>query len=209
MHARIDQLLSLRDGEPQDASVVAHVESCHECSGTLKSLQALRRHLNDMPLVPADPSGWTRIESRIAARAGGSRLRARAARVLVAASVASLAVIAAVEIAGKRGRPVDPVPMAVSRPAAAAGRVDDLRRTSLALEAVLAGMPSRPVVERADTALPIEALEAQVQWLDHQLTLAGAGETASLDAERLWRERVEAMDSLVRLRYVETQRSVL
>jgi hypothetical protein len=209
MHARIDQLLSLRDGEPLDASVIAHVESCRECSGILQSVQALRRQLNDMPQVPSDPSGWARVESRIAARARGSRLRARVARVVVAASVASLAVIAAVEIGGQGEMPRGPAPAAVPRTVATAGRVNDLQRTSLALEAVLAGMPSRPVVERGDSALPIEALEAQVQWLDHQLTLAGAGETNSSDAEGLWRQRVEIMDSLVRLRYVETQRSVL
>lgn len=209
MHARIDQLLSLRDGEVPEACVISHVESCRECGGVLQSLQALRRQLNDMPRVPPDPSGWEAVQARIAARARGARLRAGAARFMVAASIASMAVIAAVEIAGQRGRPADPAPVAVSRPVAGLDRIDDLQRTSLALEAVLAGMPPRPVVERADTALPIEALEAQVQWLDHQMTLAGAGEMASPDAARLWRQRVEIMDSLVRLRYVETQRSVL
>ena len=57
---------------------------------------------------------------------------------------------------------------------------------------------------RAGTALPIESLEAQVQWLDHQLLLADAGEPAA-DAERLWHDRVEVMSSLVQLRYVEAQ----
>jgi hypothetical protein len=52
--------------------------------------------------------------------------------------------------------------------------------------------------------VPIESLEAQVQWLDHQLTLAGATRQAT-ETEQLWRDRVEAMNSLVQLRYVEAQ----
>jgi len=73
---------------------------------------------------------------------------------------------------------------------------------------VLAAMPERPAVERAETSVPIESLEAQVQWLDHQLSLVGV-DTRAPDAERLWRDRVEVMNSLVRLRYVEAQRLVL
>jgi hypothetical protein len=53
--------------------------------------------------------------------------------------------------------------------------------------------------------LPIDTLEAQVQWLDHQISV-GEGEIAPGPAEQLWRERVEAMNSLVRLRYVEAHR---
>jgi hypothetical protein len=52
--------------------------------------------------------------------------------------------------------------------------------------------------------VPIESLEAQVQWLDHQLSLAGA-EGRAPEAEQLWRDRVEVMNSLVQLRYVEAQ----
>jgi hypothetical protein len=61
------------------------------------------------------------------------------------------------------------------------------------------------VVERAGTSLPIDTLETQVQWLDHQLS-AGVGELEPRSAEQLWRRRVEAMNSLVQLRYVEAQR---
>jgi hypothetical protein len=52
--------------------------------------------------------------------------------------------------------------------------------------------------------VPIDALEAQVQWLDHQLSAPRDGVDAPL-ARELWRDRVELMDSLVQLRYVEAQ----
>ena len=48
--------------------------------------------------------------------------------------------------------------------------IEQLRDRSRALEEVLAALPARPAVERAGTAVPIETLQAQVQWVDHQLT---------------------------------------
>jgi RNA polymerase sigma factor (sigma-70 family) len=62
----------------------------------------------------------------------------------------------------------------------------------------------RPAVARAATAVPIDTLESQVQWLDHQLSIAGSRLPAR-QAEQLWRDRVEVMNSLVQLRYVEAQ----
>jgi hypothetical protein len=82
--------------------------------------------------------------------------------------------------------------------------LDQLRSRSRELEALLSALPERPAVARAGTSVPIESLEAQVQWLDHQLSLAGA-EGRATDSQQLWRDRVEAMNSLVQLRYVEAQ----
>jgi hypothetical protein len=83
-------------------------------------------------------------------------------------------------------------------------RIEQLRTQSNALEEMLAAIGERPVVERAGTTLPIDTLETQVQWLDHQIsTRDGAAVPAAV--EQLWRRRVEAMNSLVQLRYVEAQ----
>jgi hypothetical protein len=89
--------------------------------------------------------------------------------------------------------------------ALALDRVAQLQTQSQALDDMLVELGAHPVVERAGTSLPIDTLEAQVQWLDHQIS-ASDGELEPDSAERLWRRRVEAMDSLVRLRYVEAQR---
>jgi|GEM_PF-2589289 len=83
-----------------------------------------------------------------------------------------------------------------------------LRARSQALEAVLDALPERPAVARADTSMPLDSLEFQVQWLDHQLSVAGS-QLPAPQAEALWRDRVEVMNSLVQLRYVEAQWSVL
>jgi hypothetical protein len=84
-------------------------------------------------------------------------------------------------------------------------RLAQLQTQSQALDDMLVELGAHPVVERAGTSLPIDTLETQVQWLDHQIS-ASDGELEPVSAEGLWRRRVEAMDSLVRLRYVAAQR---
>ncbi len=118
----------------------------------------------------------------------------------VAASVAALGLFAALRVLEPSASP----DRYVQVPAAVA----DLRARSQALEVVLAALPERPAVARADTSLPIDSLESQVQWLDHQLSVAGS-QLPAPQAEALWRDRVEVMNSLVQLRYVEAQWSVL
>ena len=49
--------------------------------------------------------------------------------------------------------------------ALAADRLEQLRSQSQALEELLAELPRQTAVERSATALPIDAVEAQVQWL--------------------------------------------
>jgi hypothetical protein len=207
MHARIEQLLSLRDGEPVDARVREHVATCAECAATLASADALRARLQALPeLEPAADGGFAAVLERRDRADHRAALRIRAGRIAVAASIVAIAFGAAWRFADERAPP-----SASARPeltatgaaeALALDRVAQLQSRSAALEAALAAIGNRPAVERAGTALPIDTLEAQVQWIDYQL-LANAD---ALAAETLWRDRVEAMDSLVRLRYVEAQR---
>jgi len=108
------------------------------------------------------------------------------------------------------GRRPASAPDTVLAPQSASDReVASLVDRSLDLERALAALPSRPAIERAETSIPIEALQARVQWIDHQLSLADAAGTTAEDAEQLWRARVEVMRSLVSLRYVEAQRVAL
>jgi hypothetical protein len=201
MHARPDELLSLRDGEPVDACVAAHVAGCAECSAWISSARTLRERLRDLPIVPGDSgTGWVSVQERLGRRERPRGGRATAARAAAAASVAALGLFATLRVlepSATNDRHVA-VPVAVA----------DLRARSQALEALLAALPDRPAVARADTSLPIDSLESQVQWLDHQLSVAGS-QLPAPQAEALWRDRVEVMNSLVQLRYVEAQWSVL
>jgi hypothetical protein len=202
MHARLDELLSLRDGAPVDARVRAHVDECAQCAAELARTESLQQSLRALPPVPdAAADGWAEVQSRLAAARARRPLPARVAPYAAAASVVALALFAALRWT-EGPAPTEPrsAPLIVLD----TGSLDELRSRSQELEAMLAALPERPAVARAGTSVPIESLEAQVQWLDHQLTVAGATGQAT-EAEQLWRDRVEAMNSLVQLRYVEAQ----
>lgn len=212
MHARIEQLLSLRDGEPVDSEVRAHVEGCAQCTAEIAATAAMRERLRALPSLEDARDGWAAVESKLAARQAADGHGVRLARF---AAVASLAVVALVvawrvndaSLEPDRATRSDAVPLEVQA-ALTADRIARLQSRSAALEQLLNDLPARPSVERAATSLPIDTLEAQVQWVDHQISGGGPGHAAG-DIEELWRDRVEAMDSLLRLRYLEASRIAL
>jgi hypothetical protein len=158
----------------------------------------------DVPLA----EGWSDVCRRVERTESTARNRRRLASFAAAASLASLALLVGLRLVPDGGgqRAVDAGTAAVS---VAPDEVAELQDRSRVLEAVLAGLPDRPAVARAGTALPIDELQAQVQWIDHQLTLATATTVADAASEQLWRERVATMNSLVQLRYLEAQRAAL
>jgi hypothetical protein len=165
--------------------------------------------LQSLPAAELRPDGWADVQSRLAARHAAMTRRAVAWRVAAAASVAVMAVTAAWRIGHlglehSRSVAAELTPLTAEQ-AVALDRVAQLRAQSAALEDMLSVIGERPAVQRAGTSVPIDSLEAQVQWLDHQLTV-GQGEVEPAAVEQLWRQRVEVMNSLVRLRYVEAQR---
>jgi hypothetical protein len=202
MHARLDELLSLRDGSPLDARVRVHVGGCAACAAELARTESLRARLRALPPAPEPATdGWSTVQARLAGARVRRRLAARVAPFAAAASVATLAVFATLRWSGAPApEPAQPAPPVVLD----TGSLEELRSQSQELEALLAALPQRPAVARAGTSVPIETLEAEVQWLDHRLSLADAS-GQSHEAEQLWRDRVEVMSSLVQLRYVESQ----
>jgi hypothetical protein len=170
-------------------------------------LLTLRARLRALPPAPdAAADAWPEIQARVARSGGRERRRARVAGFAAAASVATLGLFATMRLGEPPVAPATVVaPIAVP---SSADAVAELRSRSQMLEAVLAAMPARPAVERAAMSVPIESLEAQVQWLDHEISVADSQARAP-EAERLWRDRVEVMNSLVQLRYVEAQHVVL
>ena len=212
MHADIDELLSLRDGEPVAAEVVAHVSACIECNARLARLHATKLRLQSLPdvMVATGNDDWREIERRIAARHAAPRRRVRIGLVAAAASLVSLALMAGLGMQDRAARSGDAFAGIGSAVVEAdTPTIAELQHRSMQLEQLLAALPERPAVERAATALPIDSLEAQVQWVDHRLSEFGSAAPASEEAERLWRDRIELMNSLVQLRYVEAQRRTL
>lgn len=165
--------------------------------------------LRVLPAVESRPDGWPDVRQRIAARQAANARRTFGVRLAAAASIALVVVTAAWRVSdvatehpGSMAAQLTPL---TAEQALALDRVAQLQTQSQALDDMLVELGAHPVVERAGASLPIDTLEVQVQWLDHQISVSD-GNLEPGSAERLWRRRVEAMDSLVRLRYVEAQR---
>ena len=118
--------------------------------------------------MPADAgAAWASVQARLlgAARPAPPP-RAASARVAAAASVAALGLFATLAASSSRR------PSGRSTAAGAGRRRRAPRAVRRRSRRSLAALPERPAVARADTSLPIDSLESQVQWLDHQLSLA-------------------------------------
>jgi hypothetical protein len=207
MHASIDHLLSLRDGQPVDAATAAHVEQCQRCSAELRKLRETRAKLQSLPQLDA-PSSFQEIQ-RAMARPVAAPRRILSARLVAAVAFVTLTTIffvalrdeTATPVAQRQVQPVDdPAPSADPVETA---RVPELVAQSRHLEDLLQKLPERPRIERVSTAAMIDTIEERIQWLDFQLSDAPDSGLNDVQTRRLWRERVELMDSLVKVRYAE------
>jgi hypothetical protein len=207
MHASTDHLLSLRDAQPVDAATAAHVEHCQHCSAELLKLCQMQARLQSLPSLAA-PSSFAEIQ-RAMARSAPPR-RARTARLVAALAFVTLTSIffvalrdeTAPQVAVER-RPQPVQPQEASTEAIEHARVPELMAQSQRLEDLLQQLPERPRIERVSTAAMIDTIEDRIQWLDFQLSDAPGSGLNEEQTRRLWRERVELMDSLVKVRYAE------
>ena len=88
----------------------------------------------------------------------------------------------------------------VADPAGIAG--DAVRAENARLELVLAALPETRVM-RGSTAFTVSQLEDRLAFVDDRLSRITLEPNAPEHAERLWRERVELMNSLVQVRYAD------
>jgi hypothetical protein len=208
MHARIDQLLTLRDGEPADADVVQHVESCSSCAAELSRLRQVQRRLQTLEPMEPPAELWQQIRARTAV---AQQQRARPGR-LVAAIVTGVVITGIGGLIARQSGSPPQFAEQVALPESAAPTVessrtlDQLVAQSRELDAILQHLPERPAVERVAMAATMDTIEQRIQWLDAQLSYAPDSGLNDAQAYRLWSERVDLMDSLVKVRYAEEQR---
>jgi hypothetical protein len=207
MHASIDHLLSLRDGQPVDAATAAHVEQCARCSAELRKLHEMQAKLQSLPQLAA-PSSFTEIQRAMARPAAPPR-RVLSARLVAALAFVTLTTIFFVALRDETAPPVADRDVQRTQPqdaptdAVEHARVPELMARSQQLEDLLQRLPERPRIERVSTAAMIDTIEDRIQWLDFQLSDAPDSGLNEQQTQRLWRERVELMDSLVKVRYAE------
>jgi hypothetical protein len=201
MHARIEHLLSLRDGEPVAAEVSEHVRLCPICSGELQRLSSLRTEMQALPQFEPPDMAWDRIRQTIPGRNHGLRLR-KVGLAAAAAAVVTLTVttLVAGHFDRRSGATTE---LATVEAPQVVPHVDELVAQSQQLEELLQKLPDRPRIERVSTAATIDTIEQRIQWLDFQLSNAPEADLTEAQARQLWRERVELMDSLVKVRYAE------
>ncbi|MBM0104601.1 hypothetical protein JM946_07580 [Steroidobacter sp. S1-65] len=204
MHARIEHLLSLRDGEPVPVEVTAHLKACPACTAELQRLTAIRAEMQALPDFEPPEFAWEGIRDAISYRERGVRPR-KVGLAAAAAAVVTVSVIALIaSYADRRSTEVTTVSVhGGTSPEEVVPRLDELVAQSQQLEQLLRKLPERPRIERVSTAATIDTIQQRIQWLDFQLTNVPEGTLSQEQSRQLWRERVELMDSLVKVRYAE------
>lgn len=209
MHPRFDQLLS----GALEEEVALHVSACAECRTHFEGAQLTAARLRALPAQTDAPDRWLAIQYALRAR-GDVRSAPKARRpgwLLPAASAALvvIAVLITVSSQGPRDRShsqsvaiddarTGSAPVQVPAPAA-------LIAESQRLEAVLASLPADARLTRAGTALTVADLEDRIRWVDYRLDLVTESGINPRQADLLWRERVELLNSLVAVRYADAR----
>jgi hypothetical protein len=211
MRPDIEDLLTIRDGEPIDA-MTAEICTAPEHEQEIERLRRMRKALCNLPEV-APPGGvWERVvATERATRFHGPRRLQLAGGAAVAAAVAVAAIVYVGTSEPERPAPRVTVPVSVgpeqlvqtSVRASYASLVDESAR----LERVLGEIPyQRPLMSGA-TAGTIVVLEDRIAFVDAQLTYGAARGLRDPQRRALWGERVELMNALVQVRLAQSQRT--
>jgi hypothetical protein len=150
-------------------------------------------------------AGWAGVEA--ARRRRESRIGAGMPAALAALLLASVATLAAWHQAARRASADAAVAEAATVEASAveAARIAiaaEARAENVRLESILAALPERHAM-RGSTAFTVAELEDRLVLLDDRLSRVALEPNAPERSERLWRERVDVMQSLVQVRYAD------
>ena len=149
-----------------------------------------------LPEFEPPPDGWETIQAaRLQREAGESRRWPIAIAATVLAAVAGLAwQLQSTE------RELTATDFSAADAAVIAN--DSVRAENARLEVLLASLPEMRVM-RGSTAFTVSQLEDRLAFVDDRLSRFTLEPNAPEHAERLWRERVELMNSLVQVRYAD------
>lgn len=149
-----------------------------------------------LPEFEPPPDGWETIQAaRLQREAGESRRWPIAITAAVLAAVAGLAW----QLQSTQRDLAATDSMAFD---AAVIASDAVRAENARLEMLLASLPEMRVM-RGSTAFTVSQLEDRLAFVDDRLSRITLEPNAPEHAERLWRERVELMNSLVQVRYAD------
>ena len=141
-------------------------------------------------------AGWTGV---VAARASREARLDFGLPVALAAVVLVATTVIALWLQSARSAMTAAPTLAVAAEAAVAA---DMRAENERLERILAVLPERHAM-RGSTAFTVAELEDRLALVDDRLSRIALEPNAPERAERLWRERVGVMNSLVQVRYAD------
>lgn len=232
MHATIEQLLTIRDREPVTALIKQHVDNCPLCRNRLDELALTRDELNRIPMQEPVQDYWLEINSQAEHRVRISRRRRKLlfySGFGLAATVLLTTIIFISQVPGE-GKHFNSSPdtglamkngiisnvgtvtdvdskggnQRISDSSGTGPELDALIARSAQLEAALHALPQRPRVTRAGTTDLITGLQDGVALIDYQLNFKAADMSPSV-SRTLWQQRVDLMNSLVTVRFAESQ----
>lgn len=180
------------------------------CGLTADERGELLHGLQSLPDTMPPRIVWTRIREQAEAEGllQSSALRRRSG-LLAGMGLAASMVLAVLIIPGLRQTPeprFSPTPADDLTNSVPVNVLQALMVESRQLENDLRSMPSEPRVVRAGTQATILELEDRIAAIDYQINDPDVQLTPD-EQEIYWRERVRLMNSLVRLRYAQAQRT--
>lgn len=211
MRYRIEDLLTLRDGEPIDTALRDRLQGDPAAAAALRDLAARRNALAALPQLHPDPTLEARVLAAMHDTAGRSNTRRR--QWLAVATAATLLTMAVLLWHARPAESPDLPPTAATTPGAPAGQrvryeradYDRLVEQSALLEGLLVALPAQRTVMSAGTASTIASLEDQVAAIDARLVLASVARGPDEFRTELWRERVDVMNALLQVRYAQSR----
>jgi hypothetical protein len=223
MHRRIEDLLSLRDLEPMDAQQRARLQEDPDALRELEGLQCMRDALRALPDPEPPAQAWDALQTRLdEIEAGGARPRrmtalwrwsaggaiaagvAVAALWLVGAPVPMPGTLQAPATADLPATTVSGVPATTDRPVLPVTYASAVAQSER-LDRLMSQLPGQRSTMSASTASLIADLEDRVAWLDQEILLATAYGVPQEQRVLLWNQRVEIMNTLLQLRFVQAQ----
>lgn len=202
MHASLEQLIALRDGEPLDAAVRSHVQACARCRAQIDNLAGMRARISALPVFNVPEQSWSVILQRMQKTGKpGIRLRRRLTGLALAAAAS---VIIAIGIWTLQ-KPRHPQAESLTTSIMLAARVPQLVSQSRSLENTVLSLNASAdhLVISAGTAATVAALEDRIALVDYQINSASARRGESPELAQLWQQRVDLLQSLAAVRYAQ------
>ena len=235
MHATTEQLLTLRDQQPEATDVVEHVDGCLVCQEKLQRLTVVRQGLNALAELPTSSqptsnefefeNSWRIISERVEKQKLTQKNTLLHKRHWLSGLSIAASLVLTVVLANKfvwyqtpgNDSPrlsTDQAPVLVQSVVGDNSLERDnsleqvLVQRNVNLEQALRELPQPRHVVRGSTAATIANLEDQIALVDYGLSYAeqvGISETGSIS---LLQNRADLLDTLYKVRYTQAVASL-